>query len=63
MPGGLPGGMLKLRFEWYINGIHQLLQQSTERLRKSPHPRSLNRNGIFSVKITYITTKLNREQF
>ena len=22
MPGGLPGGMLKLRFEWYINWHH-----------------------------------------
>ena len=25
MPGGLPGGMFKLRFDWYINGCQAKL--------------------------------------
>ena len=30
MPGGLPGGMFKFRFDWYVTGNSLLIQSSLQ---------------------------------
>ena len=39
MPGGCPGGMLKLRFDWYINWLREIKRLCRE------EPKSFKRKG------------------
>ena len=42
MPGGLPGGMLKLRFDWYINYLNSMSDIVYTKIIKFVHTITVN---------------------
>ena len=64
MPGGCPGGMFKLRFDWYISRRFVLIQDDGDRSRKDfwVHFGTLERTQVFTgtCGIRFIVIQIKR---